>query len=112
MTPSERAVIALKNARDTFQSYGDQHAAKDPPQPHKAAVNYAMVAQINEALLELAKEEVVRSSDALDLTPEVEHHPAKERLATYLETLGDRADDSWTEYHAMVGDLRALTQHS
>lgn len=118
MTPSERAIIALRNARDTFQRYGDQHAAKEPPQPHKAQVNYAMVAEINDALLALTGEELVRSSDILELTsdmetpvqPPVPTHPAKDRLKTYLETLGDRDDDAFVHYYALVGDLRALTQ--
>lgn len=128
MTPSEQVIAALKEARDTFQSYGDQHAAKTPPQPIKAEVNYAMVAKINAALLALAHEAVGLSDNmqpelALELDAVVKAgpgpaiiyneppaHPAKERLARYLDTLVGRADDSWTEYGALIGDLRALTK--
>lgn len=123
MTPSEQAIAVLKEARDTFQSYGDQHAAKKPPQPAKAEVNYAMVAKINAALLALAHETVGLSDKLFEealaavaagpgpaIYVEPPTHPAKERLRMYLETLGDREDDSWTEYGALVGDLRALTK--
>lgn len=119
MTPSEQAVAALKEARDTFQRYGDLHAAKSPPQPEKAGANYRMVATINTALLALAQEvaEDVRSSDELQLTLSMvvkpqPTHPAKERLKDYLASLGDRDDDTFVEYSALVGDFRALTKDS
>lgn len=115
MTPTQRAITALKNARDTFQCYGDLHAAKDPPQPEKAGVNYAMVAEINSALLALAEEEAVGLSDRLQLSldivvPAPPPHPAQQRLKAYIDTLEGRDDDSWTQYNALVGDFRALTQ--
>lgn len=116
MTPSELAITALKNARETFQRYGDLHAAKSPPQPEKAGVNYDMVTQINTALLALAQEaaEDVRSSDVFDLTPSMATPgppaiPAQARLKEFISTLGERDDDSFVSYNALLGDLRALT---
>ena len=44
----------LIRCRDQYQFYGDQHAAKSPPQLEKAAVNYKFVAEINAALLDIA----------------------------------------------------------
>ena len=52
----------LKRARDQFQSYGDQHTAKSPPQVEKAATNYNFVAAINATLLQMSSQ-IVRSPD-------------------------------------------------
>jgi hypothetical protein len=104
MYPAVAAVI--RRVRDTVQGYGDQHASKDLPQPHKAQVNYQMVADLNELLSVLATQEAVRLSD--NLAP----HPARERLKVFLETLGDRDDDAFVSYNALLGDLRALTKDS
>jgi hypothetical protein len=101
MTPGEFAIHTLRDARDTFLRYGDNHLAKDPPQPDKARVNYRMVDQINAALLALADAEVVGLSD---------NFPAKARLRAFIDTLGDRDDDSFVTYSALLGDLRALTK--
>ncbi len=103
MTQQELVVATLRKARDTFQSYGDQHCAKSPPQPTKAAVNYAMVAEINATLLAIAAGDTVRPPDAF---------PAKARLRAFIETLGDREDETFVTYSAMLGDLRALTKDS
>jgi len=54
----------LKRARDQFQSYGDQHVAKSPPQVEKAATNYSLVAAINATLL-LMSDQIVRSPDVI-----------------------------------------------
>ena len=44
---------ALEKARDTFQRYGDLHNAKNTPDGHqKAAVNYALALEMDEALRE------------------------------------------------------------
>ena len=57
-TPTEM----LFACRAQFQSYGDQHMAKDPPQVEKAATNYAFVNDINLTLLEAAS---VRTPDSM-----------------------------------------------
>lgn len=45
--------VAIKLARDTFQRYGDLHAAK--PDDHKATANYLLAAKMEEALTERAR---------------------------------------------------------
>lgn len=103
MTPDENLIAVLRKARDTFQRYGDNHLAKDPPQHGKAEVNYSMVREINEALLAVAEPEPVRLPDTIP-------SDARGRLRAFLDTLGDREDDSFTSYSCLVGDLRALTK--
>ena len=64
----------LQRSRYQFQRYGDLHMAKSPPQIEEAEVNYALVAEINFALLDYTKppvedvlaswsDETVRSPD-------------------------------------------------
>mgnify|MGYP000311188419 CR=1 FL=1 len=65
MTQPDLITTTLRKARDTFQRYGDHHCAKNPPQTDKAAVNYAMVAEINTTLLAIAAGETVRPPDTI-----------------------------------------------
>lgn len=50
MTSDETLRQTLRDARNLFQTYGDNHMAKDPPQRGKAWTNYIMVDRINRAL--------------------------------------------------------------
>lgn len=51
MTRNDKLVNALTKARDVFQTYGDLHRSKTPPQLDKARANYMMVDEINKALV-------------------------------------------------------------
>lgn len=53
----------LLTCRDLFQTYGDNHMAKTPPQVEKADRNYARVAAINATLLAAAEMAIVDASD-------------------------------------------------
>ena len=51
MTRDEKLTAMLTRSRDVFQSYGDLHRSKTPPQLDKARANYMMVDEINKALV-------------------------------------------------------------
>ena len=109
MPPIELAAAALRKARDTFQRYGDNHLAKTPPQIDKAGVNFDMVAGINATLLALG---AAKAEEVFGLSEQKPDSPARERLRMFIESLGERDDDTFVQYDALLGDLRALTKDS
>lgn len=124
MTPEDTMIRLVRKVRDQLEFYGDQHLAKNPPQPEKAKANYDLVHEINDALLGLATppvmtltpemEEAVRDPDTLRPGPIVRHEPGAmhiggiEELRSFLETLQLRDGEDYTAVRMRIADLRTL----